>query len=166
MIEMKIPVQKFDVKGFAADILRFLKEEGIGGETPETVIAEVMEDGSTPYWGDSIPNRDILHELLEEGKALFFTFSNTNVGEPIMCADGKSIQLDEEDDEDAEESQFYIGESEVVGFVLQVLEGDLTIQTVVHGPGAECSQAPSVEEIEDAGPFEQGMTEYLNRFMR
>lgn len=166
MIEMKIPVQKFDAKGFVADILRFLKEEGIGGENPESVIAEVMEDGSTPYWGDIIPNRDILHELLGAGKPLFFTFSNTNVGDPIACADGKSIQLDDEDEEDEEESQFYIGETEVVGFVLQVLEGDLTIQTVVHGPGAGCSQAPSVEEIEDAGPFERGMTEYVNRFIR
>ena len=91
MIEMKIPVQKFDAKGFVADILRFLKEEGIGGETPETVVAEVMEDGSTPYWGDIIPNRDILHELLEEGKPLFFTFSNTNWEIPLIVPMGKAF---------------------------------------------------------------------------
>ena len=29
-----------------------------------------------------------------------------------------------------------------------------------------CSQAQSVEGIKDAGLFEQGMTEYVNRFMR
>ena len=185
MKEMKMPVQKFDVEGFVTDILKFLKSQEIGGDEPDVVIAEVEEDGSTPDWGESIPNRNIIRELLEEEKALFFTFSNTNSGEPIPCADGKTYQIDydeedcdevdegneetdeaEEEEDDSAEYSLGLGEGEVVGYVLKVSQGELSIQTVVHGPGMMCFDAPSVEEIEDAGPFEQGMTEYLKRFIR
>ena len=169
MIEIKMPVQKFDVEGFVTDILKFIESQGIGADGPETVIAEVEEDGSTPNWGELISDRNILHELLEEEKALFFTFSDTNIGEPISCADGNSYQIDndeEYDEEDDEEESFCMGEAEVVGYVLKVSQGELSIQTVVHGPGLMCFDGPSVEEIEDAGPFEQGMTEYLKRFVR
>ena len=161
--ELKMPVEKFDAEGFVADIMNFLKSQQIGGDESEVVIAEVEEDGATPKWGDTIPGRNIVKELLQDEKALFFTFSGTDDGDPVPCADGKSYQVSYEEDDEVFEC---LGEGEVVGYVLKVSQGELSIKSVIHGPGVTCCQAPSVSYIEDAGPFEQAMTDYVKRLIR
>ena len=175
--ELKMPVGKFDAEGFVADIMNFLKSQEIGGDEPEVVIAEVEEHGATPKWGDTIPGRNIVKELLQDEKALFFTFSGTDDGDPVPCADGKSYSSAYEDDDEDEVAKegaetdevgefLGLGEAEVVGYVLKVSQGELSIKTVIHGPGVTCCQAPSVEYIEDAGQFEQAMSDYVKRFVR
>lgn len=176
MNKIQVSLNKFDLQGFVADIIRFHTEQGIGDPDPRCVISVVNERGFTPEWGDDIPDRDINAELVREGKKVFFPFSDVNVGEPIPCADGNLYggssgeEEDEEDDEDDDEYEeedefaFGMGDTDVVGFLLQV-EGDtLVIQFGVHGPGLFCGQAPSVTILEDAAPFEIGMREYIKKF--
>ena len=178
MKEIIVSLHQFSLKEFVEDIIRFHIEEGIGDPDPRCVIPVVNEKGFTPAWGDDIPDRDIISELVSQGKKIFFPFSNVNIGDPIPCADGISYIMSSDEDEDEGEDEqlvassedeesfaFGMGDTDVVGFLMQHDGEMLTIQLGVHGPGCFCGQAPSVTIIEDAAPFETGMRDYLKKFI-
>jgi hypothetical protein len=158
MQEVRVPINKFDAKGFTNDIIRFLKVEVLSdGADPISEICVVTDKGLTPDWGEKVPGRDIIRELVEEGKTLFFPFSNVGCSDPIVCANGKEYDLDDE--------EYDLGESDLVGYLLKVTNGIVSIRQAIHLGGGCPVPPPSVEVIETAGPFEQGMSIYIKKYI-
>lgn len=133
------------------------------GADPQLAICVVEKNGTTPNWAEFDPDRDIFRDI-EDGLKVFFPFSDCGAADPITCADGTEISCDwDEDDETEEELDIPIGEVDVVGFVLQKNEGDLTIEFGIHFGGG-CMHPPCVD-ITSTGVFEDYMEIFIRKFI-
>jgi hypothetical protein len=120
----------------------------------------------------------LLNEMKEFGAVLFFPFSESNIGEPIKCADGNQyiVPADCEDDCDntelecsecsrQHERDFCMGDTDCVGYLVSLKEGIITIDSAMYYSGS-CTFPPSSDLKEDCYIFDQPMTEFLNRFRK
>ena len=174
--EKVIFLEEFDSAGFVKSTIAFLQKLVAEGTDPLSGIPIMEEDGTVPGWAEHIPGRDILRELTHEGKTLFFPFSDSYVGEPILCADGKYYKFTEADeseeasetstgeDMDDDEFEFCMGETDSVGFVLHVdEERKLHIRKgILFGGDCMCSAMVEMEEFPEM--FANGMDAYAQRF--
>jgi len=89
---------------------------------------------------------------------IYFAFSNTNIGEPINCADGKEYEIDEDSD-------FWLGEADTVGYLLQYNNGDLIINSAVNAAGACTAPTPSLDIRLNCDVFDKPMEEFIQGFI-
>jgi hypothetical protein len=99
-----------------------------------------------------------IFELLNDNKLVFIFFSESNIGEPVACADGRSYEIDDELD-------FCMGEDECVGFLFQKDGDDLIIHSAMHTGGACVWPPPTVFIEPDCSIFDQPMEAYLQRYI-
>lgn len=125
---------------------------------PAYSVAWVRNSGDIPQYDEDKDERDYLAELKEEGKMLYFTFSNTNVGDPINCADGKEYEIDEDSD-------FCLGEADTVGYLIRYDNGDLIINSAVNASGACVAPPPSIDLEADCDVFDEPMAKFIRKFI-
>lgn len=187
MQEVKIALEEFDLKGFISQLLDFVTRKGNSELHPTRYTYWVNKVGDVPQeWPDDfVP--DLEKELVLNGKLIFLTFSMSNGGRPIPCADGHSYMLNddeekwEEDDDESEwadenggeetdsrenrqESSLNPGEADVVGFLLRQRDGTLTINSAVHS--FAWPPPPMLETVEDCEVFDVPMYQFVRRFMK
>jgi hypothetical protein len=168
MAQFKVNIQKFDMKGFYDSIKNFVQTE-INNELDITAyICVVNEKGITPDVAESDPSRDVLDEIFNQGKTIFFPFSGPGCGLPVPCANGKSYydDFEDEDKENVDEDDCCLGESDVVGFTVHVDDGNLIFNSCSHYGGSCMMPASVCEEKGDLGLFGPAMEEYLHRFIK
>jgi hypothetical protein len=170
-MEMSIPLGKFDFNGLVQKTLDFA-EDCLA--SPYFAIPWTVGQKSEPHYGkdegdetypDDIPleaDRDYYNEMVCEGKSLFFTFTASNVGEPVECADGKAYGNEGEDDGDEE---LGIGEGDSFGFLLKYQNGLITVSSA-SSFGGDCMRGPEIEKTEDCGIFERPMEKFINKFIK
>ncbi|HEY8889649.1 MAG TPA: hypothetical protein VIM70_05305 [Clostridium sp.] len=136
-------------------------------------IPWTFEIGDSPVYGkdddsldsyEDIPentDRDFRNELVNEGKLLFFTFSTNNTDDLIACADGKAYEMNEDN---IFNDEFYIGDTECLGYLLKYNAGILTIQAATNFSGA-CMCPASINIPENCGVFDEPMYEFIKTFI-
>ena len=118
------------------------------------------ENNELEFVGPASSPRDLVNELLSQGKALHFPFTMTFVDTPVACADGGLILQDVDEDDD--DPTHGLGELDLVGFLVR-RDGS----EVVFRPTASTSAMgwTSVDEIEDFAGLEMRMNAFLDRFV-
>jgi hypothetical protein len=170
-MDISVPLDKFDFDGMVKKTLTFAKDNLA---SPYFAIPWTVGHKGAPHYGkdgeeetdfDDIPeeaDRDFYNELTGEGKSLFFTFTASNVGEPVECADGKAYGNDNGDNEDEE---LGIGEGDCYGFLLRYDNGMLTVFSA-SSFGGECMRGPEIETVEDCGIFEKPMEKFIKKYIK
>ena len=158
MKQLTVPISEFDLSTFIKDILKFNKTVVSKEVDPSYAIVVVSEIGGIPNYGPESGGRDIYSELVDEGKRLFLPFSSSNIGEPMPCADGNSYEIDEDSD-------FCMGDIDCVGYLVEKEGDNLLIQSAINAGGGCPVPPPSVELLEDCDVFEDGMREFLERYI-
>lgn len=104
---------------------------------------------------------DDFFKVLSDGQRLYFPFSFTNIGEPIECADGNVVELD-----DKGNSEIGLGDSDTVGFLLKLEEDSFMIETAAHSGG--CCAPPHGDYVEagNCGEFDKPMEGFIGAFIR
>ena len=156
MKQRKIAISDFDFEVFTKAMLNFLKKEVSQDVHPSYAIVKIDAPGGMPEFGPEDGRSNFLEEL-EVGHLLFFPFSSSNVGEPVQCADDQSREIDDDSD-------FIIGEVDCVGFLIQLKDNVLYIDSAIHAGGACPGPSPSVD-IENCDVFEAGMETFIDRFI-
>jgi len=156
MKQREVAIEKFNMDGFTKAILEFLGEEVSPEVHPSWAIVRVAAPGGIPEYGPEEGRSNFMEEL-EAGHLLFFSFSSSNMGEPIRCADGQYREIDEESD-------FCIGQTDCVGFLFQLKEGVLYINSAVDAGGACVAPPPSVD-IQGCDVFDAGMEAFIDSFI-
>ena len=165
MQQMKIEIQKFEIEGFYEDIKKFARTQMNPDLDVTAYLCVVNERGITPDFAEEDPSRDVLDEIINQGKTIFFPFSGPGCEPSIPCADGKSYYEYDEDEEDEDNDGSGLGESDVTGFIVRVADGIIFIDARIHFGGG-CGMPPSVCTTDDLGLFDEAMDEYLKRFVK
>ena len=156
MKQKKVATNDFDLEGFTNAVLSFLGGEVSPDVHPSYAIVKVDAPGGVPEFGPEEGRSNFMEEF-EARHLLFFPFSSSNVGEPVRCADGQSRELNDDSD-------FIIGDVDCVGFLFQLKEGVLYIDSAVHAGGACVAPPPSID-IENCNVFDAGMEAFIDRFI-
>ncbi|MDP4145279.1 MAG: hypothetical protein Q8936_12485 [Bacillota bacterium] len=165
MDEIKIPLNNFDLTGFIGRIVSFESELGTGNPAPLTVIPVVEANGSTPNLYEQAVDRIPHDELVKEGKTLYFPFSSSNTGDPVLCVDGRKHYVPKsEDRERYESSTLTMSPTETVGFLVRVSGNQVIIQFAKQISGYSVTSA-SVQPLKQAGDFEDGMKAFIQSFI-
>lgn len=178
---IKIDLEKFDLHGLVKYTLDFLQDY----LPPGYAIPWIYNLGDKPvyYKNEADPDaigRDYYNELVNEEKLLYFDFSESNLGMPVICADGYAYLLDDELDENEEdklkeynrgggynqEKYFSMGDSENLGYLLKYHDGELTIWSARHSGGGCLVPPPSIDVEEYCGIFDEPMYKFINKFIR
>ena len=135
-MQATIPLKDFDLARFINAI-----------EEPELAF-QFVEEGYAIYDPSTTPM-----QKLESGQTLFARFS-TGEGESFHLADGTQLELPEEFD-----GEGYFDDSSCYGYLVQLADGHLTFESAVMRDERE---ETVVFEVDDAGPFEAAMVQFLN----
>jgi hypothetical protein len=154
MNEIRLSFEKFRFNEFVEKMLEFAGEV----MDPAYAVPWVHGVGDIPEYDEDKEERDFLTELKEEGKHLYFNFSNSNIGEPINCADGKEYEIDED-------SNFCLGEADSVGYLLQYQEGEIIINSALNAAGACVAPPPSIDLEKDCDVFDKPMEKFIKKFI-
>lgn len=165
MDEVKMPLNTFDLTGFIGRTVNFVRELGAGNPAPITAIPVVEKNGLTPDLYESATDRTLHDELVKENKAIYFPFSSSNTGEPVLCANGKEYSVPKPEGKHKYEStEHTLDSTETVGFIFKVSGDQLSIQFAKHFIGNADGPA-SVEILEHVGEFEAPMMAFLETFI-
>ncbi len=169
MREIRVAIDAYNLDAFIRETLNFL--ELIFQHEVDPSFAVAWVDEHEPEYGPEDVRRDHVAELEDERKVLFFPFSASNEGGPILCADGEEYVpddwyageygLDELDDEAA---GFLFGASECLGYLIMVEDGQYVFNSAVHSGGSQF-RGPHVELVPDCGVFDVPMQEFITHFM-
>lgn len=157
MKQKQVAFADFDLKSFINTTLIWLKTQVSDEVDPSYAIVKISASGDSPEFGPE-SGRSNFQEELENGQLLFFPFSSSNIGEPVECIDGKSREIDYESD-------FGMGDSDCVGFLIGLKKGILYINSAIHAGGCCPGPGPSVDII-DCDIFDNGMEKFINKFIR
>ena len=161
MEQLSIPINDFNLTGFIDEILNFNKAVISDEFDASYIIAEVPKIGGVPKYRAGSKDYNFKSKLVDEGKRLFFPFSATNVGEEIPCADGETYEIDDED-----ESDLCFGEADCIGYLVEIKDGKVIINTAVNYGGACVAPPSSVELQKDCDVFEEPMRKFLGKFIK
>jgi hypothetical protein len=160
-----MPLNTFDLTGFIGRTVNFVRELGTGNPAPITAIPVVEGNGLTPNLYENATDRTLHDELVKENKAIYFPFSSSNTGHPVLCADGRKYSVPKpEDKEKLESGALTMDSTESVGFIVKVSDKELSIQFAKHFIGNAEFRA-SVEILKHVGEFETGMMAFLETFI-
>ena len=161
MEQLNVPLKEFNLTRFINKIIDFNKTVISNEFDASYIIAEVPKVGGVPKYKTGSKDYNFKSKLIEEGKRLFFPFSATNVGEEIPCADGKTYEIDDEG-----ESDLCFGEADCIGYLVEIKDGKVIINTAVNYGGACVAPPASVEIQKECDIFEEPMRKFLGRFIR
>jgi hypothetical protein len=137
-MQITIPLKDFDLTRFINAI-----------EEPELAF-QFVEDGFAIYDPTTTPM-----QKLQSGQAVFARFS-TGEGESFQLADGTRLELPEDFD-----GEGYFDDSSCYGFMVRLADGHLTFESAVMRDEREVT---IVFEVDDAGPFEAAMIQFIESF--
>lgn len=154
MKEIRLSFEKFMFNEFVEKMFEFACEI----MESSYAVPWVYKVGDIPEYDEEKDERDYVTELKEEGKQLYFAFSNINIGDPINCADGKEYEIDEE-------SRFCLGDTDTVGYLLKYHDGELIINSAVNAGGACVAPPPSIDLEKDCDVFDKPMEKFIKKFI-
>jgi len=93
---------------------------------------------------------------------------------PTYCADGTVVKHaadeweneDESDEEEEEQNSFFLSMSDTGGFLVQIKDGHIIINSAVHFRGMCPGPMPSVDLAPDCGFLDEVMTKFVEGFMK
>jgi len=162
MKEFRIPLDSFDLEALLERTVNFLKEQVSSAMDPTWGIIWVQSPGDAPVFGPE-SGWNVVLALKEEGKKVFFPFAFADADGTLTCADGNTYPP-ESDDEDSEEETL-IGLEDSIGFLVQIKEGEVIINSAVHAGGACTGPAPGVDLYPDCGVLEEPMEKFMRGFI-
>lgn len=188
MKENKIKLENFDFHRFADSIIFFASDF----TDLDYLVSWVKKPGEAPMQLENCTDHDVLLKALDDGKSLFFPFSESYLQGPIRCANSKEYifkrDLDKydaineedvsensiiEDDgyetilvEENEDSDICIGDVDCLGYLVQKKDGLFLINTAINFGGGCPVPPPSIDLLEDCCFFEQPMREFIDRFIK
>ena len=135
-MQITIPLKDFDLTRFINSI-----------EEPELAF-QFVDGGYAIYDPTTTPI-----QKLESNHAVFVRFT-AGEGESFQLADGSRIELPDDFD-----GEGYFDDSSCYGFVIRLADGQLIFTSAVMRDERE---ETVVFEVDDAGPFEGAMIQFLN----
>ena len=156
MQEIILPRDKFQFDKFSKRILRYLRKQVSEEVDPSYAIVAVSEPGGVPRFGPEEGRENFLKEL-ESGLKLFFPFSDSDIGEPIECADGRSRTI-------KENSDFRLGETSCVGFLIQLKDKKFIINSAINA-GRGCPGGTESVDIAECDIFDAAMEKFIRQFV-
>ena len=155
MKEIRVPIEKFNFNKFVDDYIKFAPEV----VNTDYAVAIIEKSGDAPEFVDDFEDKKELLNLLNQGKALFFMFSDVNVGQgDIACADGNEVEIDEDSDFNL------IGEVDCVGFLISKKNEEFIIKSAIHYGGSFPGSKESIDIETDCDIFEAPMQKYIESF--
>ena len=168
MKPIKVPLNKFDLKGFTSEMVNFYNNIWDADCPPELV--ELVEDRGVP--GGYIPCKKatIYRNIVKDGAALFFPFHEPNVigfAESFRCADGQDIEsIDDEgeDEENQDDSCFLPRDLDLYGYILKIESDFLTIESADF----DCNIGPAFRIVsrDDCGLLDGPMEAFIGKFVK
>lgn len=134
-----IPLNDFDLPRFIDAIVTLC-------DGPDLAF-QLVDDGYAIYDPSTTPM-----QKLESGQTVFARFSSGE-GESFNLADGTRIELPDEFD-----GEGYFDDSSCYGFVIRLADGQLNFESAVMRDERE---ETVVFEVDDAGPFEAAMIQFI-----
>lgn len=165
--KIKMPLEKFDLTGFVGRIVNFVRELGTGNPAPITAIPVVERNGLTPHLYENATDRTLHDELVKEHKAIYFPFSSSNTGNPVLCANGSKYTVPKSENEEGHGlavATLTLDTTETVGFIVKASGKDITIQFAKQFIGNDEGPA-CVETLRHVGEFEAPMMAFLETFI-
>ncbi len=107
---------------------------------------------------------DVLKALREEGKKVFFPFAYADVDGTLNCADGNTYRPASGHQDSPEE--LFVGLEDSVGYLVQVQDGTVTIDSAIHAGGGCPGPAPRVDLYPDCGVLDGPMENFIRGFIR
>ncbi len=155
MKSIKCKLNDFEFDRFVKDMMRFFLKITEPGIHPSACISQVKKPGNAPEFSPDKGRNTFMKEL-ESGLWLFFPFCGPNVGEPFLCADGKSRKL--EDDKD-----FCLGDVDTAGYLLGLKKDRLIIHSAIQS--LSCMPVASMDIVRKCGPLEKPMVQFIKQYL-
>lgn len=172
MKRINIDQEKFDLPGLLEESCKFFQFSLEEGFDPTQAIYSVNEVGGMPTLYDE--KRDLMNDL-DKGLMLFVPFAIFEDEDGnFPCPDGNTYNVngnkidedeDEDEDEEIEERGFFMGELDIMGFLIAREGNTLNIDTAVCYPGACGGPLPSVDFVEECGILGEPSEEFIRSFV-
>ena len=163
MKEMRIPLERIDIDALFNKTIDFSREQVSSRVDPTYVMVWIESPGDVPVFGPESA-WDALSGLKKEGKTVFFPFAYADKNGTLTSANENSYEPTS-DDEDSEWGML-IGMDNRVGFLVQVKDGEVIINSAIHASGACPSPAPRVDLYPDCGVLEEPMEKFVRGFIK
>ena len=147
MKKKMIAICDFDLPRFIETIVEFLGNPMFAFPVVDDGIADFGEDG----FDDDMEETPL--ERLQHGRILFAQFTRGE-GSSYELADGTKLEVPDEYEGEGE----FFDECSAYGFLLQIVDGVLTIETAVL---RDVTLENVVSEVDDAGIFEGNMVRFI-----
>lgn len=155
MKEICVPIEKFNFNKFVDDYIKFAPEV----VDTDYAIAIIENSGDAPEFVEDFEDKKELLNLFNQGKELFFMFTDVNAGQgDIVCADGNEVKIDEDSDFSL------IGEVDCAGFLISKKNEEFTINSAIHYGGFVPGGKESVDIEMDCNIFDVPMKKYIESF--
>jgi len=123
----------------------------------------VKHPGAVPVFGPEA-GWEVLPALSFENKMVFFPFAFADARGTLTCAD-RNTHGPVSDEENSEDDLF-IGIEDCVGFLVQVQDGAVIINSAIHAGGGCPGPAPSVDLHPYCGVLEEPMDKFIKIFIK
>ncbi len=163
MKQIRISTEYFDLEAFLARTVEFLRELTSPEVAPSYGIVWVQSSGDVPVFGPE-SGWDVLAGLKEEGKMVFFPFAFKDVDGTFATADDNTYRPTSRE-EDTEHGML-IGLEDSIGFLVQIKEGSVYINSAVHTSGGCPGPLPGVDLRSDCGVLEEPMERLIRSFIK
>jgi hypothetical protein len=169
MTHLIISEEKFDLASLLGATFKSLSTYMEEDFDPSQGVYSVKEEGGMPTLYDE--KRDVIKDL-DKGLMLFvpFTIFENDDGN-FICADGQTYNVngnteeDEDEEDEIDEREFYLGDFDIMGFLIARIGNNLTIDTAVCYPGACGGPLPSVDFVEECGILSEPSEEFIRSFV-
>ena len=152
MKKKMIPVRDFDLPHFIETVVEFLGNPMFAFPIVDDGIADFGEDG----FDEDMEETPL--ERLQHGRSLFAQFTRGE-GNTYELADGTKLEVPDDYEGEGE----FFDECSAYGFLLQIADGMLTIETAVL---RDVTLENVVSEVDDAGIFEGNMVRFIRSMKR
>ena len=152
MKKKMIPLRDFDLPRFIETIVNFMGDPMFAFPVVNDGIADFGEDG----FDEDMEETPL--ERLQHGRTLFAQFTKGE-GSSYELADGSKLEVPDDYEGEGE----FFDECSAYGFLLQIVDGMMTIEPAVL---RDVTLENVVSEIEDAGIFEASMVRFIESMRR
>jgi len=163
MKEIRIMLKEFDMATFFNRTVEFLESQISTEVDPTYAMVCVEHPGDVPVFGPEA-GWDVLSALKLESKMVFFPFAFADADGTLICADGNTYgpMSDDEDPEDG----LFVGMEDCIGFLVQVSDGAVIINSAIHAGGACPGPEPSVDLYSGCGVLEEPMAKLIQGLIK
>jgi|GEM_PF-514550 len=163
MKEIQISLEEFDLEALLETTVQFLKEQVSPEVDPTYGIVWVQSNDDVPVFGPE-SGWDVPSGLKKEGKIVFFPFARADADGTFTCADGNTYGAAPDDEES--DDYMLIGMEDSIGFLVQVKDGTVIINSAIHAGGACPGPPPSIDLSPDCGVLEKPMEKFIKDLVR